>query len=30
MAGSYLEEIKKYDPEYVHLIEQGKSLITVS
>jgi len=30
MAGSYLEEIKKYNPEYVHLIEQGKSLITVS
>jgi len=24
MASSYLEEIKKYNPEYVHLIEQGK------
>ena len=23
MASSYLEEIKKYNPEYVHLIDQG-------
>jgi phenylalanine-4-hydroxylase len=30
MAESYLEEIKKYNPEYVHLIEQGKRLIRVS
>jgi len=30
MAGSYLEEIKKYNPDYVHLIEQGKDLILVS
>ena len=26
MASSYLEEIKKHNPEIVHLIEQGKNL----
>jgi phenylalanine-4-hydroxylase len=26
MAGAYLEEIKKHNPEYLHLIEQGKEL----